>query len=138
MPSGGLRPNAPQNKFGVSGTGGNGSKDGQPLRASSGGKYGERKASLDQQRSAPMVSAPTQPQVSVPQSSQSTITSLSAPTERPFEPVTSGMDFGAGAGSEALNLPKDRSLTEILSSLVQLDNTGDVQELLRFVTSRGL
>lgn len=138
MPSGGLRPNAPQNKYGVSGTGGNGSKDGQPLRASSGGKYGERKAMLDQQRSAPMVSAPVQPQVSVQQPFQSTFTSLSAPTERPFEPITSGMDFGDGAGSEVLNLPRERSLSEILSSLIPLDNTGDVEELLKFVISRGL
>lgn len=34
-----------------------------------------------------------------------TVTSLYAPTQRPNEPVTTGVDIGAGAGSEALNLP---------------------------------
>lgn len=33
------------------------------------------------------------------------ITSLYAPTERPTEPVTTGVDRGAGAGSEILGMP---------------------------------
>jgi hypothetical protein len=66
------------------------------------------------------------------------LTPLTAPTERPDEPLTAGMDFGEGPGSEALNLPRDRSLSEILSSMIDIDPTGDVQELYDFVLSRGL
>lgn len=102
MPSGGLRPNAPQNKFGVSGTGGNGSKDGQPLRVAPGGKYGERKASLDQQRSAPMVSAPAQATTNV-QPNLPPIVPLTAPSQRPNESVMDGSPVGPG--SNTLNIP---------------------------------
>jgi hypothetical protein len=63
---------------------------------------------------------------------------LSAPTERVNEPVTSGMDFGAGPGSEVLNLPRERSLSEILASMIDIDPTGDAQELYNYVVSRGL
>jgi hypothetical protein len=48
------------------------------------------------------------------------------------------MDFGPGAGSEALNLPRERSLSEILASMIDVDPTGDVQELYNYVASRGL
>jgi hypothetical protein len=44
MAKGGYRPTAPQNNMGVSGTGGAGSKDGQPNRYMSGGTYGASKA----------------------------------------------------------------------------------------------
>jgi hypothetical protein len=66
------------------------------------------------------------------------VTPLTAPTERPNEPVTAGMDFGAGPGSEALNLPRQRSLSEILASMIDIDPTGDVRELYDYVASRGL
>jgi hypothetical protein len=66
------------------------------------------------------------------------ITPLSAPTERPDEAITTGMDFGAGPGSEALNLPRERTLSEVLSSMIDIDPTGEVQDLYNFVASRGL
>jgi hypothetical protein len=65
-------------------------------------------------------------------------TPLFAPTERPDEPITSGMDFGPGPGSEALNLPRERSLSEVLASMIDVDPTGEVQDLYNFVASRGL
>ncbi len=121
-PSGGLRPNAPQNKFGVSGTGGNGSKDGQPLRVAPGGKYGERKASLDQQRSAPMATVPTQgAQQSIPEVQAPTVHPLTGDTGSSGNPITHGVDFGAGAGSEVLppNLSGDTRPTENLQIVQQ-------------------
>jgi hypothetical protein len=48
------------------------------------------------------------------------------------------MDFGPGPGSEALNLPRERSLSEILASMIDVDSTGEVQDLYNFVASRGL
>ena len=61
------------------------------------------------------------------------VTSLYAPTERPDEPVTSGIDQGAGAGSDALmiNQPADytnfnanmQSYGPVLSYIASLQNT---------------
>lgn len=132
--SGGFRPTAPQNNpANVSATGGAGQSGTQPARYIAGLPYGEGQATMQQQMSAPMAgpSAPAAPMLP-------SITPLTAPTERPSEPLTAGMDFGAGPGSEALNLPRDRSLSEILASMIDIDPTGDVQELYNYVASRGL
>ena len=61
------------------------------------------------------------------------VTSLYAPTERPGEPVTAGIDQGAGPGSDALmvNQPADytnfnaniQSYTPVLSYIASLQNT---------------
>ena len=123
MPKGGFRPNAPQNQFGVSGTGGNGSAKGQPVRVAPGGLYGSRIASVQQQQGAPMAApaqpspgpkpivpaqptAPTQP-AQPEQSAQPAqpMVPLFAPTQRPNEPVTTGVKDSPGAGPEALHLP---------------------------------
>jgi hypothetical protein len=96
---------------------------------------------MQQQQSAPMA-GPTRPgaaremPMNIP--GMPAITPLTSPTERPDEPITSGVDFGPGAGSEALNLPRERSLSEILASMIDMDPTGEVQELYDFVASRGL
>lgn len=129
---GGFRPTAPQNNpANVSGTGGAGQAGTQPARYISGMAYGEGQATMAQQTAAPMAGSPATPMMP-------SVTPLTAPTERPDEPLTAGMDFGAGPGSEALNLPRERSLSEILSSMIDVDPTGEVQELYNFVASRGL
>jgi hypothetical protein len=61
------------------------------------------------------------------------VTSLYAPTERPGEPVTAGIDQGAGVGSDALmvNQPADytnfnaniQSYNPVLSYIASLQNT---------------
>ena len=61
------------------------------------------------------------------------ITSLYAPTERPGEPVTAGIEQGAGVGSDALmvNQPADytnfnaniQSYNPVLSYIASLQNT---------------
>lgn len=136
---GGYRPTAPQNNpANVSATGGAG-QSGQPSRYISGLPYGQGKETMNQQQSAPMAQAPSPV---APASSMSSmlggITPLTAPTERPNEPITAGMDFGAGPGSEALSLPQERNLSQILASMIDVDPTGEVQDLYNFVASRGL
>jgi hypothetical protein len=132
--SGGFRPTAPQNNpANVSATGGDGQSGRQPARYISGLQYGEGQATMQQQMSAPMAGTAATPKPMLP-----SVTPLTAPTERPMEPLTSGMDFGDGPGSEALNLPRDRSLSEILASMIDVDPTGDVRDLYNFVVSRGL
>jgi hypothetical protein len=137
--SGGMRPTAPQNNpANVSGTGGAGQSGTQAPQYISGLPYGQGQATMAQQQSAPMAGSPTPTAADMPMPSLPSVTPLTAPTERPNEPLTSGMDFGPGPGGEALNLPKQRTLSEILSSMIDLDPTGDVQDLYDFVASRGL
>lgn len=105
------QPNAPQNNMGVSATGGAGSKDGQPNRyVSGGGEYGASKALNEQQAGASMVSAPTgtsatsagrYDNINLPQ-----LPSLFDASGK-SEPISTGIDFGRGAGSEAM--PKNLS-----------------------------
>lgn len=86
--------------------------------------YGEGKATQEIKSGAPLAkTADTRPSV----------TPLYAPTERPDEPVTAGIDQGAGAGSDALmvNQPADytnfnaniQSYTPVLSYIASLQNT---------------
>lgn len=106
MAKGGYRPTAPQNNTGVSGTGGAGSKDGQPNRYMSGGTYGASKALNEQQGGAPMAKAPSgSSAMSTPSMPQ--IGTLLDPTSNPAEPITAGSDFGPGVGSDAM--PKNIS-----------------------------
>lgn len=139
---GGMRPTAPQNNpANISGTGGAGQSGTQPARYISGLPYGQGQATMTQQTSAPMAGSPNvaaAPAGGLAEGMLSPITPLSAPTERPDEPLTSGMDFGAGPGSEVLSLPQDRSLSQILASMLEADPTGDVRDLYDFVVSRGL
>lgn len=70
--------------------GGPGSK--QAMKEIRTGKYGESKALMEQQQGASLAGSPTPaPQVAAPKA-----TPLFAPTERPSEPVTTGMPFGSG------------------------------------------
>jgi hypothetical protein len=132
--SGGMRPTAPQNNpANVSGTGGAGQSGTQAAKYIPGLPYGEGQATMTQQMSAPMAGPSQAPSPMLP-----SITPLTSPTERPNEPLTSGMDFGAGPGSEALNLTRERSLSEVLASMIDIDPTGEVQDLYNFVVSRGL
>lgn len=95
MPKGGYR--KPNNPAPVSGPGklsrrtdgGAGSK--QAMQEIRTGKYGESKALMEQQQGAPLAGNPTPTPKVTPQ-----VTPLFSATERPNEPVTSGMPFGAG------------------------------------------
>lgn len=132
--SGGDRPTAPQNNpANISATGGAGQSGTQAARYIPGLPYGEGQATMQQQQGAPMAGPSETSFAGLP-----AVTSLTAPTERPNEPISAGMDFGAGPGTEALNLPRERSLSEILSTMIDVDPTGEVQDLYNFVASRGL
>ena len=101
--SGGMRPTAPQNNpANVSGTGGAGQSGNY-----TGFAYGENQA-VNQQRvegnqavastqPAPMASASPYEGMNMPK-----LGTLFDPTENPMEPISAGVDFGRGPGSEAL------------------------------------
>ena len=86
--------------------------------------YGEGKATQEIKSGAPLAKTTN---------TRASVTPLYAPTERPNEPITTGIDPGDGAGSNALmmNQPADytnfnaniQSYTPVLSYIASLQNT---------------
>lgn len=113
-----------------------------PKTAAEGQPYGDAKAQMDAQSAVPMAASPAAPAPSAPVSNR-VQTPFSAPgtlpylhpTNRPDEPVTAGMDFGPGAGSEALAAPRP-SLAENLSQYAGQSST--VDELASTARSLGM
>ena len=71
---------------------------------------------------------------------QAPVTPLFAPSERPNEPITNGIDVGPGAGSEALMMQSqfaDRKLSDVLAEMIPYDTTGEIQYLYQNALSRG-
>lgn len=108
---GGKRPSAPQNGFGVSATGGAGN-GGQPARYIAGGDYGEGKDLYEMQSSAPMSGGnPASAGVRAAGVAKAAanyvdnVVPLNSPTQRPEEPMTAGVNVGAGGGSEIMSSP---------------------------------
>jgi hypothetical protein len=67
------------------------------------------------------------------------VTNLYAPSQRPDEPITSGINTGPGPGSEVLGLPQQtESLSSILAKMVQYDTNGEIAALYEQAVSRGL
>ena len=144
MPSGGYR--KPSDPAPVSNPGSGRRTDGGPAQAPrymAGGQYGEGQALMGLQQAAPMA-AVSKPTVSGAPAAQAArqlppITSLTAPTERPNEPLTHGMPFGAGAGPEALSLTQQSTkLSDTLAKIVHFDPTGEASDLYDYLISRGL
>jgi hypothetical protein len=69
---------------------------------------------------------------------QEPVTSLFAPSQRPDEPVTAGVNIGAGPGAEALMLSKSsESLSDTLAKMLPFDDTGEIAVLYQQALSRG-
>ena len=81
-------------------------------------EYGEQQQFQDMQAGAPMAKAPNMPQGM--RNLMADIVPLNAPTRRPNEPVTAGVDAGPGPGREVLGIksPVD-SEVEDLSKLAK-------------------
>lgn len=80
---------------------------GQPVRAPSGGAYGERQELEQMQQAAPLSASPGG-DVGAPQPAGDITAGLvgfDAPTQEPGTPITAGAALGDGPGLEALGLP---------------------------------
>ncbi len=126
---------APSNPAAVSGPGALSKRtDGGPTQAAKyipGMPYGQGQETYNNQVSAPMAGNPF-PQQEMP-------TELFAPTMRPNEPITSGVDIGPGAGSQAMGqLPNSQpSILSIIRNIAQYDPTGDSELLYRTLEDSG-
>jgi len=66
------------------------------------------------------------------------VTGLYAETERPNEPITTGIDMGAGDGSSALQMKKvTNKLSDTLAQMLPFDTTGEIAVLYQNALSRG-
>ena len=134
MPRGGYR--KPNNPAPVSGPGAmsrrtdGGATEGftQGNATYTGLPYGQNKAINQQQTQAPMAAAmlPDMP-------------SLEMPSMRPDEPITAGINLGAGPGREAMGQMPDRgpSLVDTIKHLTQFDSSGDAELIYRQLLDQG-
>ena len=90
--------------------------------------YGQNKEINQQQSQAPMAAAAMPP-----------ILSLSEPSMRPDEPMTSGINMGAGPGREAMGQMPNRgpSLIDTIKQLTQFDPSGDAELVYRQLLDNG-
>lgn len=69
---------------------------------------------------------------------QGPVTELFAPTQRPNEPITSGIDSGPGPGSSALMMSKNTvKLSDSLAQMLPYDTTGEIAVLYQTALSQG-
>jgi len=106
--------------------------------------YGEQKQTAEIASGAPLARTPDvrpAPASEVKQAAiMGEVTPLYAPTQRPTEPITNGIDAGAGAGSSALMMQSqfaDKKLSDILAQMIPYDSTGEIQYLYQNALSRG-
>lgn len=123
----------------------------QKLTVVSGQDYGDRQATLAQERSAGMAQSPAIPTAQVnPQGAPSAAVpgayagpAFDAPTARPGEPVTAGVPIGPGPGPEAMNFQPPQpaptgQMTALLQKFAATDNTGTMAQLASIAQARGV
>jgi hypothetical protein len=107
--------------------------------------YGDRKAMQEQIAGAPTARTadvrglPTGEVQAAAQAAQPPITELFAPTQRPGEPITSGVAVGPGPGPEVMGYAgQSEKLSDILSQMLPYDTDGEIAILYQQAVSRGL
>ncbi len=108
--------------------------------------YGDRKAMQEQIAGAPTARTedvrglPTgQVQAAAQAAPQAPVTELYAPTQRPDEPITSGVAVGPGPGPEVMGYAtQSEKLSDILSQMLPYDTDGEIAILYQQAVSRGL
>ena len=107
--------------------------------------YGDRKAMAEQIAGAPTARTadvrglPTGQVQAAAQAAQPPVTELYAPTQRPDEPITSGVAVGPGPGPEVMGYNgQSEKLSDILSQMLPYDTDGEIAILYQQAVSRGL
>ena len=108
--------------------------------------YGDRKAMAEQIAGAPTARTPDvrglptgQVQAAAQAAPQPPVTELFAPTQRPNEPITSGVAVGPGPGPEVMGYNgQSEKLSDILSQMLPYDTDGEIAILYQQAVSRGL
>jgi hypothetical protein len=109
--------------------------------------YGDQKQTAEIASGAPISKSPdvrpapasdVREAASTQAASMAAPTPLYAPTERPSEPVTNGVDSGPGAGSSALMMQKSSvKLSDTLAQMLPYDTDGSIAILYQDALARG-
>jgi hypothetical protein len=103
--------------------------------------YGEGVETAAIKSGAPLATTPdVRPSQAPAVPAQEPVTPLFAPTQRPEEPITTGIDRGAGPGSSVLAMQSQfatRKLSDILAEMIPYDNTGEIAILYQNALARG-
>jgi hypothetical protein len=103
--------------------------------------YGEGVDTAAIKSGAPLSTTPDQrpmPATEVRDAAMAPVTGLFDPSSRPGEPVTSGIDIGAGVGSNALMMAKSSEKTsDILAKMLPFDTDGSIAILYQQAVARG-
>ncbi len=89
----------------------------------------------------PDVRATSRSEMGMAPSQMQPVTSLYAPSQRPDEPITSGIAMGEGPGPEVLGMNSGvpaESLSNILAQMLPFDTNGEIALLYEQAVSRGL
>jgi hypothetical protein len=106
-------------------------------------EYGERKQMQEIIGGAPTATTrgAADPKIGRPANPMSDVTPLLAPSQRTDEPITAGIDMGAGPGSSAMmgqSMYAQESLSNILAQMLPYDTNGEIAALYEQAVSRGL
>jgi len=105
--------------------------------------YGEGVETADIQSGAPLAKTPDvrgATNTAVKSAAQDALTPLFAPSQRPDEPITTGIPMGEGAGPEVLSMrpaPVEK-LSDTLAKMLPYDSTGEVAILYQNALARGM
>jgi hypothetical protein len=104
--------------------------------------YGEGVETAAIQSGSPLSKTPDQrpmPAAEVREAAmQAPVTGLYDPTARPNEPITNGIDMGAGAGTSALMMRKNTvKLSDSLVQMLPFDTTGEIAVLYQEALAQG-
>lgn len=77
---------------------------------------------------------------SVQSAAQEALTPLFAPSQRPDEPITTGVDVGPGLGSQVLSMRPEpvEKLSDTLAKMLPYDQTGEITILYQNALARGM
>lgn len=76
----------------------------------------------------------------VREAAQESLTPLFAPTQRPDEPITAGIDIGEGPGSQILSMrpaPVEK-ISDTLAKMLPYDQSGEIAILYQNALARGM
>lgn len=109
--------------------------------------YGDQKQLADIASGAPIAKTPDTKGMPMGQmeaasanaASQAPVTPLFAPSQRPDEPITHGVNIGPGADASALMMRKSADkLSDALAKMLPYDTTGEIGILYQQALSRGM
>ncbi len=106
-------------------------------------EYGERKQMQEIMQGAPTATTrgAADPKLGRPRTALADVTPLLSQSQRPDEPITAGIDLGAGPGSSALamrSMYAEESLSQALAQMLPYDTNGEIAALYEQAVSRGL